>query len=191
MRAVVRLGCAFVLCCAGVITCFAQEAPAAATPSAPATIRSELDKEFSFVEQQVVSAADAMPEDKYSFVPTTGEYKTVRNFGDQVKHIADKLLFLQLNSRHGTSRAGRCRGVPRPRHRSCSTYAIRSHWATRLSRQLLRTMRCCPCKHGCLQDALGFGRLGNRPFVRYLRPNGYTCGGMNSIVPPASRQRTE
>jgi hypothetical protein len=32
--------------------------------------------------------ADAMPEDKYSFVPTNGEFKGVRTFGDQVKHVA-------------------------------------------------------------------------------------------------------
>jgi uncharacterized damage-inducible protein DinB len=29
-----------------------------------------------------------MPEDKYSFAPTSGEFKGVRTFGDQVKHVA-------------------------------------------------------------------------------------------------------
>jgi hypothetical protein len=88
MRAIVGFGFAVVLCCAGAVTCLAQQAPAAASPSSPATISSELDKELSLVEEQVVGAADAMPEDKYSFAPTNGEFKTVRNFGDQVKHIA-------------------------------------------------------------------------------------------------------
>ena len=29
-----------------------------------------------------------MPEDKYSFAPTNGEFKGVRTFADQVKHVA-------------------------------------------------------------------------------------------------------
>src|SRR5437870_12466352 len=37
---------------------------------------------------RVVSAADAMPEDKYSFAPTNGEFKGVRTFAQQVKHVA-------------------------------------------------------------------------------------------------------
>jgi len=40
------------------------------------------------VETQIVSAADAMPADKYGFAPTDGEFKGVRTFGQQVKHLA-------------------------------------------------------------------------------------------------------
>jgi hypothetical protein len=29
-----------------------------------------------------------MPEDKYSFVPSDGQFKGVRNFGQQLKHMA-------------------------------------------------------------------------------------------------------
>jgi hypothetical protein len=29
-----------------------------------------------------------MPEDKYSFAPTSGEFKGVRNFAQQAKHLA-------------------------------------------------------------------------------------------------------
>jgi hypothetical protein len=36
----------------------------------------------------IVSAADAMPADKYGFTPTDGEFKGVRTFGQQVKHLA-------------------------------------------------------------------------------------------------------
>ena len=39
-------------------------------------------------EKEVVSAADAMPEEKYSFVPTMGQFAGVRTFGQQVKHLA-------------------------------------------------------------------------------------------------------
>lgn len=35
-----------------------------------------------------LSAAEAMPADKYGFAPTDGEFKGVRTFGQQVKHLA-------------------------------------------------------------------------------------------------------
>ncbi len=40
------------------------------------------------LEEHIVSAADAMPADKYGFAPTDGEFKGVRTFGQQVKHLA-------------------------------------------------------------------------------------------------------
>jgi uncharacterized damage-inducible protein DinB len=39
-------------------------------------------------ETQIVTVADAMPADKYSFAPTGGEFRGVRNFARQVKHAA-------------------------------------------------------------------------------------------------------
>jgi uncharacterized damage-inducible protein DinB len=43
---------------------------------------------FSMIERQFVSLADAMPADKYGFAPKDGEFKGVRTFGEQVKHVA-------------------------------------------------------------------------------------------------------
>jgi len=43
---------------------------------------------FSPLETIVVATADAMPADKYSFAPSNGEFKGVRTFGQQVKHLA-------------------------------------------------------------------------------------------------------
>jgi hypothetical protein len=40
------------------------------------------------IEKEIVSAADAMPADKYGFAPSDGEFKGVRTFGQQVKHLA-------------------------------------------------------------------------------------------------------
>ncbi len=42
------------------------------------------------MEQEFVGAAEAMPEEKFNFAPpiTAGEFKGVRSFGDQVKHVA-------------------------------------------------------------------------------------------------------
>jgi uncharacterized damage-inducible protein DinB len=40
------------------------------------------------VQKQIVSAAESMPADTYVFAPTEGEFKGVRSFGQQVKHLA-------------------------------------------------------------------------------------------------------
>jgi uncharacterized damage-inducible protein DinB len=39
-------------------------------------------------EKVIVSAADAMPADKYGFAPADGEFKGVRPFGQMVKHLS-------------------------------------------------------------------------------------------------------
>lgn len=39
-------------------------------------------------EKVIVSAANAMPADKYGFAPTDGEFKGVRTFGQMVKHLS-------------------------------------------------------------------------------------------------------
>lgn len=40
------------------------------------------------VRRNIVSAAEAMPADKYGFAPTDGEFKNVRTFSHQIKHLA-------------------------------------------------------------------------------------------------------
>jgi hypothetical protein len=52
------------------------------------TISHALDFWITTTEKEVVSAADAMPEEKYSFAPTAGEFTGVRTFAQQVKHLA-------------------------------------------------------------------------------------------------------
>jgi hypothetical protein len=57
-------------------------------PTAPRTINQVLTADITNLENDFVPAADAMPEDKYSFAPTSGEFKGVRTFAQQVKHVA-------------------------------------------------------------------------------------------------------
>jgi hypothetical protein len=49
---------------------------------------SVLDRQLSNLEKEFVPAADAMGEDKYEFTPTNGEFKGVRTFAQQIKHVA-------------------------------------------------------------------------------------------------------
>ena len=47
-----------------------------------------LDRTVLNMEHEFVPAAEAMPEDKFGFAPTNGEFKGVRTFGQQIKHVA-------------------------------------------------------------------------------------------------------
>lgn len=40
------------------------------------------------VGHNIIAAAEAMPADKYTYAPTAGEFKNVRTFGRQVRHLA-------------------------------------------------------------------------------------------------------
>src|SRR5208337_4838488 len=68
-------------------------------PQPSPTVASTLDNQISTVEKQIVDAAEAMPEDKFNFSPESlkipgDDYKGVRTFAVQVKHIAASNYFL-------------------------------------------------------------------------------------------------
>jgi uncharacterized damage-inducible protein DinB len=52
------------------------------------TVTQVLDRSVMNMEHEFVPAAEAMPDDKFGFAPTNGEFKGVRTFGEQVKHVA-------------------------------------------------------------------------------------------------------
>jgi len=97
----VRLFCAFAVLNLAVAA-MAQSKPAAsptpapqaaATPQAPPTIGAAVDSQVGIIEREIVSAAEAMPEDKFNFAPGSlnipgSDYKGVRTFAQQVKHVA-------------------------------------------------------------------------------------------------------
>jgi hypothetical protein len=85
------------------LTAVGQDKNSAAAPNSqaqlPSTIASIVDREISSIEKQVVDAAEAMPEDKFNFSPESlniagGDYKGVRTFAVQVKHIAASNYFI-------------------------------------------------------------------------------------------------
>ena len=65
-----------------------QSKSKSAAPSQPPTVTVILDRALSGLEREFVPAAEAMPDDKFSFAPTAGEFKGVRTFGEQVRHVA-------------------------------------------------------------------------------------------------------
>src|SRR5690349_7660146 len=54
----------------------------------PKTISASVGQTLMFVESNFFSVAEAMPEDKYDYVPTAGKFYGARSFGEQVKHVA-------------------------------------------------------------------------------------------------------
>jgi uncharacterized damage-inducible protein DinB len=65
----------------------------AASPSPAPTMSVVIDREISSLEREFVSAAEAMPDDKFNFSPTSlningSEYKGVKTFAEEVRHVA-------------------------------------------------------------------------------------------------------
>ncbi|HEY7404410.1 MAG TPA: DinB family protein [Candidatus Angelobacter sp.] len=67
-------------------------AQAATKPAAP-TLAAEIDGQLSTLEKEFVSAAEAMPDDKFNFTPgglniAGSDYKGVKTFAEEVRHVA-------------------------------------------------------------------------------------------------------
>jgi hypothetical protein len=54
----------------------------------PTSISESVGQTLRFAEDNFLSIAEAMPEDKYDYIPTAGKFGDVRSFGEQVKHVA-------------------------------------------------------------------------------------------------------
>ena len=72
------------------LSCGSASLAQADKPLQQRTVTEALDSWITNTERHVVNVADVMPEDKYSFAPsqTSGEFKGVRTFAEQLKHLA-------------------------------------------------------------------------------------------------------
>lgn len=61
---------------------------AAAFAAGAPTVANLYDGQLSGVEREVVPLVEAMPADKMNFAPSAGEFKGVRTFAQQAKHVA-------------------------------------------------------------------------------------------------------
>ncbi|MFL6310568.1 MAG: DinB family protein [Terriglobales bacterium] len=73
---------------AGILLASSVPAAAQKAPPDPKTIPDSITYIWNDVEHDFTAVAEAMPEDKWSFKPTQGEFKKVRTFAEQVKHVA-------------------------------------------------------------------------------------------------------
>lgn len=56
--------------------------------AAPRTVAEVLSHTVTNLEHDFVPAAEAMPEEKFGFAPSNGEFRGVRTFAEQIKHVA-------------------------------------------------------------------------------------------------------
>ena len=54
----------------------------------PKSLAESVGVALGWTEKGFLSVAEAMPETKYSYIPTGGNFEGVRSFGEQVKHVA-------------------------------------------------------------------------------------------------------
>ena len=77
-----------VVACGLILLTLSAWAQAGKSKDEKRSVAQVLNGSVSNMEREFSSAAEAMPEDKFAFAPTTGEFKGVRTFGQQVKHVA-------------------------------------------------------------------------------------------------------
>ena len=175
----------------------ATGAPASASPSTPPTIASAIDREVTIVEKEIVEAAEAMPEDKFDFSPeklniSGSDYKGVRTFGEQLKHVAasNYLLWSPITGEKPPDNVNDGKGPDNMKakadiikyvkdsfvfgHKSVATLNssnLVEPLTSRSGRQTTRLFQATFAAAHCFDH---YGQM-----IEYLR--------MNGIVPPASR----
>src|SRR3954469_7841428 len=55
---------------------------------APPTVANMYASQLKTIESEIVPLVEAMPENKINFAPSQGEFKGVRTFAEQAKHVA-------------------------------------------------------------------------------------------------------
>jgi uncharacterized damage-inducible protein DinB len=161
------------------------------------TVASVLNGMYGAVEQEVVSAAEAMPEDKYSFAPTNGEFKGVRTFAEQVKHIAavNHLFFGPLVGETIDTKSFNENGPASVKTKAEIVQYLKDSFA--LGHRAITTLTSEnlvePLPHPVapfLSTRLAIATIGcGHPFDHYGQMVEYLR--MNGIIPPASRPRPQ
>lgn len=197
------LSVGFILAIAVRYRAAASAAASAATTSpesqeSATTIASVVDSEISDIEKQIIDVADAMPEERYNFTPESlsipgSDYKGVRTFAVQLKHVAASNWFIWspltgeklpegLKDGNGPvdlkTKADIVRFLKNsfaPGHRAAATLT------TDNMLQLLPGGKSTRLQRAEFGVAHAFDHYGQ--MVEYLR--------MNGIVPPASRAKSE
>jgi len=161
------------------------------------TIASTMDREISDIEKEIVEAAEAMPEGKFNFTPESlkipgADYKDVRTFAWEVKHIAysnyalwspitgDKIPENYADDRLEklTTKAGIMRYLKDSftlGHKAAATLTTQNMLQTA---ENSKSIRLHLATFGVAHAYDHYGQM-----VEYLR--------MNGIVPPASRGKSD
>jgi uncharacterized damage-inducible protein DinB len=146
---------------------------------------------FTMIARSFIGLADAMPAEQYDFKPTDGEFREVRTFGEQVKHVAcaNFAFFNEIEKKEPP--ADCANGGPNPAKTKAELMAYLQEsfdYAERVLRTMTSANALEPAggPYGGASTRLGLTTLAvwhasdhYGQLVVYLRLNG--------IVPPASR----
>lgn len=159
----------------------------------PAGLGQEFDKNINGLEKEFVSAVEAMPEDKFSFAPTNGEFKGVRTFSEQAKHVAavnymiaagilGEKVPVDINGEKGpdsyTSKADIVKFV-----KDSFTYVHKA--LSSISEKNALELAPSPFGKNKVRRVIMAGWIGGHSFDHYGQMVEYLR--MNGIVPPGSR----
>ena len=156
------------------------------TPSDTATV---FKKHMDWMEQQFVPVAEAMPEDKFFWAPTSGEFHGVRNFAEQLIHVAEVNFALsaailgESSAKGSPAEAMKTRSAVLQYLKDSLTYTHRAF--SSITEQNAKL----PIKHpifDMITTRMGLGIVAiAHPFDHYGQMVEYLR--MNNIIPPASR----
>lgn len=175
---------------AALATFAAVAVPQMNQPQANRSVGEELDIWVSNVENEIVPAADAMPDAEYGFAPQIGEFKGVRTFAEQIKHFSAsnyQLAAAVLGEKppHGEANETAPDSI---RTKAEIMEYLKGSFANlhRAARSITRENEeeTLPAmrgrtRPGLIVDALAHSSNHYGQMVEYLR--------MNAIIPPASR----
>ena len=186
----------FILCLTLAAAAQAQTAAPAPAPQAvpPASaIALAMDREVNILERDIVPSAEAMPEDKYNFVPTTGEFKGVRTFAQQIKHVATS------NYQFWSAALGEKPAIDTSNDNGPDSIKTKAEIVQLLKDSFAlghRAAKALTTENVAENMALGQGKAPRLFWVSFGVAHGFDHYGqmvvylrMNNIIPPASRPR--
>jgi uncharacterized damage-inducible protein DinB len=153
-----------------------------------------LDRQLSNLEREFVSLVEAMPADKFNFVPQGEGFKGVRTFQQQVGHVAASMQFFcdaLLGDDTGVTEADEKAGPPKLKTKEDFVGYLKDAFA-----RAHKAMATVTDKNQLeMVGKQGFGFRGTRlGFANVILWHGFDHYGqlvvylrMNGIVPPASR----
>jgi uncharacterized damage-inducible protein DinB len=157
--------------------------PAVGSAQPPSQIYGKL---LAGMEKEFVDAAEAMPDDKFDFAPTTGEFKGVRTFSGQIKHVAESNFYFFAGDKF-TDEADKANtdAIEKMTKKADIVQALKDSFkmAHAMADGMTADNAFVTTTHGSRAGMMSFGlahlmdHYGQ--MVVYLR--------MNGIVPPASR----
>jgi len=189
-----KIASRLLLCCAAAAApafALAQDS-AAAKPAKPAvgTVMAPSEtygKLLTMMEKEFVEAAEAMPEDKFDFAPpaSAGDFKGVRSFSAQVKHVADANYYFFGGGMSEADLKAKHEAVEKLKAKAEIIQALKDSFAQAHTfvNGITAENAFVATEHGTRGGMASFGLAHMMDhygqLVVYLR--------MNSIVPPASR----